>query len=210
MANILSVAAHFERRRSSTPHVRGTEALDIEEMLGIVSDDIGHLKDHARRCAILVPIFRRLAVSLRAGELKVTADRMEKRIIEVERALSIYPELIKSTKKLEAQYDAFLKTANTNTSDADLLHEVTSLAAFQPALRMADELGRIFSVWEQEEEISADLEEYVSDKTGVGKKALKANLNPIFDESQFVDGAYGFLNYVMDVDITRDNIGAAS
>lgn len=205
---ILRVAAHHVS--SSTPKFKPGEALMADEVASVVAEEARTLRAHTAQCKAFAPLYERAAKALRLPILSTYADRMRKRASEIDGYLPLHKSLPALCDKLDNELFAWIKTANPEMGDAEILGVVRALPSFDKLVQLANQLNTQVETWEKEDEfgyLDTTLESYISEETGLAKRLMKTQFSSqITGDHDFASTVFGYLNYAYDPSI-REYMG---
>jgi len=190
-----------------------SDQLPLEDAEVYIREDVKLVRWYKAKCLYLVPIFRRLAEPLEAPQILVSADRIEKRVQELDQLMALVQEGAKLFKKAQSEFDQLIEDlADKKPRRGGLIEAVYDLPSIESILKVAKDARKIQDRFVREDDdyhIDWVLEEYLGSEAGIGKKIEKngANLNGWFtDRFVGVWVLYGFVKYFVDTDYIQSMV----
>ena len=189
------------------------DQLPLEDAEVYVKEDVKLVRGYKAKCVYLAQIFRKLAEPLESPQISVFADRIEKRVQELDQLMDLVQRGSKLFKKAQDEFDQLIEDiADRKPRRGGLIEAVYALPSIDAIFGIAEEARKIQDRFVKEDEegrIDWVLEEYIGSESGVGKKLEKngSYLSGWFtDRFSGVWALYGFVKYFGDIDYIQSMV----
>ncbi len=201
------------KQASFASWIENSEQINIEDVEGNYRYDAKLARGYIAKCKYLAPIFRSLAGPLMTPVIGEFADRMDQRVQDVEKLMTLVQAGVKLTKKAQKEFDNFINEVaeGKSTRSSGLVEAVYDLPSMVDIVRIANEAGDLQDKLYDEDNsdpshIAWTLEEYLGVEAKVYEKIERASSGMISFQDEF-GGArilYGFVKYLADSDYIQD------
>lgn len=189
------------------------DQLPLEDAEVYVKEDVKLVRGYKAKCVYLAQIFRKLAEPLESPQISVFADRIEKRVQELDQLMDLVQKGAKLFKKAQDEFDQLIEDiAGRKPQRGGLIEAVYDLPSIDAILSIAGEARKLQDRFVKEDEsgrIDWTLEGYIGSESEVGKKLEKngSNLSWWFeDRFSGVWALYGFVKYFVDTDYIQSMV----
>lgn len=164
----------YNRRRASDD-----ETSDVDDAEYSSVDDLKEMAKYVKRCAVLVTLYQRIAEALETPKIATLAERIQKRIADVEalavlirKAIPLYAQV---EKELEAECRAIAAGKPIRHGLIELVVDLPSARALRGLSREMEVISKgILQEDRRESYLDWNLEEYIGYETRVYKRIESA------------------------------------
>lgn len=190
-----------------------TDQLPLDDAKVYIKDDTKLVRGYKAKCVYLSKIFRSLAGPLETPQIAVFADRIDKRVQDLDQLMGLVQEGAKLLDKAQGEFDQLIEDiADRKPRRGGLLEAIYDLPSIDAILKIALEAREIQDRFVKEDDdyhIEWVLEEYIGPESGIQRKIERAgeSMNGWFtDRFSGVYALYGFVKYFIDTDYIQSMV----